>query len=234
MAVGLDRLPSHEQMVENIMAAYYSANARDRENGRNWYPNTLKYCQLVADDFGYPVANVVAAYAIISPSLDKEKNDEQIRIAVECHSLKLDPIDWPKIGVYGMPNRIKANKALSGDIEAVSGPKVTAFFENIMGLPNNPTVDRWAIRIVMGNPFLPEKDAIPSGAKAHRAMADAYISAAKRIRALPCVVQSVSWENYRNRYYAATAPNGKGRGRKHKQLKDDNLYEKIRKEAGIQ
>lgn len=234
MAVTVDRLPTHEQMVQNIMDVYYGANARDRENGRNWYPNTFKYCALVASEFGYPVANVVAAYAIISPSLDKEKNDEQIRIAVECHSLGLEPEDWPPIGVYGMPNRKKAYEALGGDLGMVRGPKVSAFYQNIMGNPHNPTVDRWAIRIAMGNPFLPEADAIPSGAKAHKALADAYISAAKRIRCKPCVVQSITWENMRNTYYAATAPGGKGRGRKFKQLKDDNQYEVIRKAAGIQ
>ncbi len=234
MGLKLEQLPDPDVMVRNIVGAYYTASKQDKKNGRSWYPNTLRYCQTVADEFGLDVERVVAAYAIISPSLDKEKNDEQIRLACDAYAHGLLPEEWPTIGVYGMNNRKKAYRALDGDLSAVSGPKVTAFFQNIMGRPENPTIDRWAIRVAMNQPYLPEQQAIPGGMRVQRAIARAYVEAAKHVRQKPCVVQSVTWENFRNTYYAATAPNGKGRTRKMRELKDSDQYEKQRKEKGIQ
>lgn len=227
MGLMLEDLPVEGKMVENILQVWESASERDITNGTAWYENTLMLCTELAKMFDYPVVNVVGAYAVISPALDKEKNDRAIIKMMPVHKAGLDFEEWCKVGTYGKRNREKAYRCLSGDLLAIRGEKVTAFFNNILGRPERPTVDRWAVRVALMNPTLGEDKIAVGSKRVYNQIAEAYVRAANVKSVTPAVMQAVTWENFRNTYYGA----GK-RGDAAKLY--GQKYEQLRKEMGIQ
>jgi hypothetical protein len=223
----MEDLPVEGKMVENILKVWDNANERDITNGTSWYENTLELCSQLAEMFDYPAANVVGAYAVISPALDKEMNDKAIMKMMPVHKAGLDFEQWCKVGTYGKRNRAKAYQCLSGDLSYVRGEKVTAFFNNILGLPQRPTVDRWAVRVALLDPTLNGDKIAVGSKKVYNQIADAYIAAAKERGVTPAVMQAVTWESYRNKHYGAgkRGDTAKLHGEK---------YEKLRKDIGLQ
>lgn len=200
-------LPPHGEMVDNIIRTCWEAERCDLDSGLDWYPNTRRYIQGVADEYGYPLRNAVGAYAVLSPSLTKELNDKVIVTACKWHSMRVPVEYWPKIGTYGMPNRIKAARCLDGDLTAVGGDKVSRFYRNLMGEADHEvTVDRWAIRIALDDP----KIEIVGGKSRYNAIADAYIEASTILGVEPLQCQAVSWEVFRRRYFKPSADLYKG------------------------
>jgi hypothetical protein len=191
-------------MVQNIISVYESADEDNIERGHNWYAETLKYCTMAAEMLGYEPQHAVGAYAVISPSLDKEQNDKQFVKGLVAHRMGID-IREVKIGVYGEKNRVKFGRCLEGDLTAVSGPKVTSFYNNIMGNPDHVTVDRWAVRIALGVPDLPEKKSVPSSKGCYNAIQAAFVDAAERLGNTPHRVQARTWEVWRGKYYRRSA-----------------------------
>jgi hypothetical protein len=201
MSLTKNNLPSHEEMVENIIAVHGEATDFDMESGGNWYERTGQYCRTMADLLGFPHENVIAAYAVISPSLTKELNDKQVVKGMVAYKAGMD-VTKVNIGVYGRRNREKFARCLSGDLSAVGGNKVTRFYQNLLeGGHNAVTVDRWACRVALRNPHLQEKDATPSSDGVYNAIQNAYIEAGRRLGKPGHRVQAETWECYRNKYY---------------------------------
>lgn len=201
MSLTIKSLPTHEHMVRNILAVYSEATKFDHESGGDWYARTGAFCREIADMFGYPHENAIGAYAVISPSLDKEQNDRQFVTGVIAHNAGWD-VTKVRIGVYGRRNREKFIQCLEGNLSVIGGNKVTRFYQNLLtGAHNNVTVDRWACRVALRNPSLNEKSAVPSSPKVYHSIAEAYVDAADREGVAPHVMQAITWECYRNKYY---------------------------------
>jgi hypothetical protein len=83
----------------------------------------------------------------------------------------------------------KAYRILEGDIHAVKGPKVIAFFLNIIGDENHVTVDIWATRAAVGR-SIPGKD--------RALIAEAYRRAAKKRNVSPRDFQATVWVTVRD------------------------------------
>ncbi len=233
MSLTFNDLPDHATMVRNFCGVWATASERDMKNGSEWYDNTLALCEVVRKNWPqYSIEQIVGAYAVISPSLDKEKNDEAIFLLTLFHAAGWPVENWPKVGTYGMPNRIKAKRCLDGDLSAVRGPKVTKFYNNILGVETDVTVDRWTARVALNDPKLPENKVAISSKRVNSAIANACVEAAAIMGVPARVMQSVTWESFRNTYYAVTGPNG-GRHRRREQLQDDAQYEADRREVLI-
>lgn len=200
MSITKTDLPTHEQMVENILAVWGEATEFDRESGTDWYANTRAYCTEFAKMLGYNPVHAIGAYAVISPSLNKEQNDSQFIKGLVAHKVGMD-LTKVRIGVYGRKNREKFARCLDGDVSAVGGDKVTRFFKNICGDSVEVTVDRWAVRVALRNPTLVDMDAQPGNKAVYMAIRNAYVSAAEAVGVEPHVMQAVTWECYRNKYY---------------------------------
>jgi hypothetical protein len=200
MSVNLTKaeLPSHDEMVSNILNVYHSADKDNVERGTDWYAETRDFCTLWS--MGFEPEHAMAAYAVISPSLDKEQNDKMFVRAISAYRLGMDVTEMP-IGVYGKNNRKKFMRCLDGDLSAVGGPKVTSFFNNITGKPEHVTVDRWAVRVAVANPKQPEKKCVPSSKGCYNAIRDAYIDAAQQAGITPHRMQAITWEVLRGQYY---------------------------------
>ena len=196
-------IPSQETMVENIQRIYADATEFDLRSGLDWYVRTRNYCQAVADFYGYQLRNVVGAYAVISPSLTKELNDFHIIKACWYHRLGI-PLEEVNIGVYGKPNRRKAERCLNGDLSAVGGDKVTRFYRNILGIGDmDVTVDRWAIRVALNDPSIQDTQGLTK--KQYESVHDAYVEASESMGLLPLQTQAVTWEVLRNKYFRKSA-----------------------------
>jgi hypothetical protein len=210
MGLQANEIPSKAKMVQNIIEVFNSATQFDYDNGRTWYARTQEYCRLYADMFGYPLENVVAAYAVISPSLDKEQNDKQIVKAIIAHKTGIIPMTDVRLGVYGRRNREKAQRCLDGDLSAIGGKKVTSFFNNIMGYGSSEvTVDRWAVRVALNSLTLSEEKIVPGSKGVYDSIKDAYLEAAAQLNVLPSIAQSVTWEVWRNQFYKMSKDNWK-------------------------
>ena len=104
-------------------------------------------------------------------------------------------------GLPGYPaNHLKAWRILEGDLEALRGPKVIPFYRNIIGDPDNVTVDVWACRAYDGTD-------VPGSLRKHRAIADAYRRAAKRAGVCPRDFQAVIWTVVRESWQYASGRN---------------------------
>ena len=196
-------IPDEATMAENIRRTYQEATEFDMRSGLEWYPRTRAYCQKLADMFGLPLRNVVGAYAVISPSLTKEMNDEQIMkiIIAWKGGLKLE---WVRVGVYGMRNKLKAARCLDGDLTAVSGDKVSRFYRNIMGIGDDEvTVDRWALRVALADPKIQDTQGLTSAQ--YKLVHDAYVNVSDELGLKPLQTQAVTWECFRNRYFRKSA-----------------------------
>jgi hypothetical protein len=192
-------IPERKTMVENIQKIYSEATEFDLKSGLDWYVRTRKYCQAIADYYGYPLENVVGAYAVISPSLTKELNDSHIVKACFYHRLGV-PLETVNIGVYGKPNRRKAERCLNGDLSAVGGDKVSRFFRNIKGEGDNDvTVDRWALRVALNDHTIKDTQGLTK--TQYEAVHDAYVEFSENVGLLPLQGQAVTWEVLRNRLY---------------------------------
>lgn len=200
-------LPSRKEMFNNIVRMYAEANDFDMDSGLHWYERTREYIKMYADLFGYPLENVVGAYAVISPSLSKELNDVQIVDLLIAHKGGLPFGKWLKIGTYGMPNKLKAKRCLDGDLTAVGGDKVTSFYRNILGLGDaDVTVDRWALRVACNDPDIMDTQGLTK--KQYEAVKDAYLDASETLDLKPLQVQAVTWEVLRNRHYRTSGDVG--------------------------
>lgn len=192
-------IPPQETMVENICRIYAQATEFDMKSGLDWYVRTREYIQEQANKFGYPLENSVGAYAVISPSLNKELNDRQLVTAMTVHSLGLS-LEYASIGVYGMPNKRKAMRCLDGDLSAVGGDKVTRFYRNILGIGDmDVTVDRWALRIALHDETIQDTQGLTK--TQYKEVHDAYVQASEGLGLLPLQTQAVTWEVWRNLYY---------------------------------
>jgi hypothetical protein len=173
---------THDEMVQNIIEVYNSANENTRKRGRSWYRRGTLACSLYAHMLGistYQAAGVYAAYSINNkwgPNMKSARKVLRGRAP------------------FGLPDQIKvARAALRGDIiDDVMGKdsfKVKRFARNLSGDFSVVTVDRWARRIAYNDASL---NGVPKG-KEYLAIEQAYISAAAIVGELPAEIQAITW-----------------------------------------
>lgn len=186
--------PSLAQMVENIAQVYeVSAQREDYQALVSWYDNARAFCAQLAAEHNLTVNQVAAVVAVVSPQLSWEKNKLTARRIIENFFNGA-----PMTGVIAYPANIaKALRILQGEApeSVVSGPKVTSFYNNILGNASSVTVDRHALHIALyGLAGESEKSgSITPTNKLYAVVADAYKIVADAVNLQPAQVQSVTW-----------------------------------------
>lgn len=186
-------------ITRRVLKAYDSASAAQRAAGTLWYRKARAECEALASTFGLPVENVAGAMAVLSPQLTWAKNVEGARIACALHHAELRPTKLAGVPAYPA-NVAKAFRALDGDLTAVAGPKISAFYGAIIGDLSHVVIDIWAARA--GRPagraraLAYCKDEAP-GAVEYRALAEGYRRAALRRGIEPAVMQAAVWVTIR-------------------------------------
>jgi hypothetical protein len=183
-----------DTLRSNIRAVYeVTAQADNAENLVAWYRIAREFCADVALDFGLTTAQVAGIVAVLSPQLSWERNK---LTAVEFLRRYYSGQSFVGLMAY-KANVDKALRIVAGECPetVVGGPKVTSFFNNILGNPESVTVDRHALHIALyGVDGASEKSgSITPTQKLYGIVADAYKSVAGEVGLLPSELQSLTW-----------------------------------------
>ncbi len=171
----------------SILEVYWQSNQAERESGLAFYPTALNYCTGLAGRYDLGLERVVAACAALSPGLNWKVNRIGLERLLELHRAGLDVIGIAHPAYRA--NRVKAVRCLDGDLTALHGSKVQAFYQDILtgGLSDRITVDRWAARaagIVITTWIHPAL---------YRRLECSYLAAAERVGLPGSGLQAIIW-----------------------------------------
>jgi len=169
------------------------ATPSQRDEGRAWYLSARKFAYSLASDTPYTLEQVAGVIAVLSPQVNWEHNKATAAEAVRAHTIGRRTL--PNYSGFGT-NKTKAFRVLDGDIEAVRGPKVTAFRNAITGDLSNVVLDIWAMRAARSHgdsmARLFRSDEMPL-VRERRAVEEAYRRAAAARGLAPAEAQAIVW-----------------------------------------
>lgn len=174
-----------------------AATAQDLADGLAWYDRARREAERMSDAYGLSVAHCAGVVAALSPRCQWASN---IRSAERMIGAAAAGETEPRVNGT-LANRAKAWRIACGEDPdtVLSGPKVRAFFANIMGDVDAVTVDAWAARAAEGwdNPNAPVR-------RRYELCAEAFRRAAHRRDMHPRDAQAAVWTVYRRTYARAT------------------------------
>jgi hypothetical protein len=187
----------HAAMVARILRHWNDATAADLADGLSWYSRANDLAAALSA--GAPISRAQAAgvIAALSPRNAWSSNVQGATAMVAAYAaLEAEPT------VAGTnANRVKAWAILNhaGDpLDILGGPKVRAFYANIMGDLEAVTVDVWAARAAEGH----DNPNAPAGNR-YKRIAAAYREAASAVGIAPRDMQAAVWTYYRRVFGAA-------------------------------
>lgn len=199
MALTMNDLPTHKDMVKNILYIYHTTSPDDTSEGIEWYGKAYAECERIASESGFTPDQVASLMAIVSPGMVWDENETAPERIVNLYLEGKPAAEWVGFSTYPA-NLLKAERILQGDFTALGGRKVKSFHANIMGDVEAVTVDRWAVRVALDDPQVTGDKIVPSGDKVYNAIADAYREVAKLVGLYPPDVQAITWCSFRNQY----------------------------------
>ena len=175
-------------MVDNIVRTWRRSTSAERAGGASWYSEARDHACGIGDLVGHGQLAGAAALAVLSPQVEWNVN---IR---EAYAVACDVADGI-LSADGTFAAFPVNVGKAWSIldnpecleDMVSGPKVSAFYRAIAGLPGGPVVDRHATRVATAHRF----DGVTRAT--YRAVQSAYVTAAKRIGADEHALQATTW-----------------------------------------
>ena len=174
-----------------------AATAQDLADGLEWYDRARREAERMADASGLSVRSCAGVIAALSPRCQWASNVRAAeKLICAAGAGEAEPI------VNGtLSNRAKAWRIAQGeDPDAVlGGPKVRAFFANIMGDVDAVTIDVWAARAAEGreNPNAPMR-------RRYALCAEAFRRVGRSRDMHPRDVQAAVWTVYRRTNARAT------------------------------
>lgn len=159
--------------------------------GTAWYRTAHATAERFAAEYGTSVDTAARTIAVLSPRKRWAENVEGARITLQA--AHRGDAERPSIAGFFGANLDKAWRIANGDPDALSGPKVTRFYQNIMGTEHEVTLDVWAMRGA-GSELL-----APSGPAMYAAVAGAYCIIAAEFGVSPSALQAVVWTVVRGR-----------------------------------
>ena len=188
----MTNLPSHEDLVANILTTWSRASADDLTNGAEWYAYAHLYAHSLDRKRYKRAAGVIAA---LSPQTSWNEN---VKLATRAYSYS-GPSGQTRANVDKVHAILKGHAPL----DVLGGNKVRAFYACIVD-PHASTevvVDRHALSIAVGAEWIAENDhrwakgwiQVLERKGAYEAIAEAYRAAAERLGVQPHQVQAITW-----------------------------------------
>lgn len=189
-------------MLGNILSLLERADGLDRQAGLTWYQQAHDWCRTWASEMLMPLETVAGVLAVLSPRNKWERNLADTLTVLRAHKVGIHPA-YIKVATYGT-NKAKAFQIAAGKLDALSGVKVTSFWDNILRPESSKavTVDVWAARIAAGD--LRDNPGTISP-KRYNEIAEGYLEAAEFTGLMPHQVQAVTWMAARTRVFAKTS-----------------------------
>lgn len=185
--------------TRNITKAFRLSTATDRLDGMHWYDYARDYAASLDTD----VSRAAGILAALSPQQSWPVNK---KMAAEFYGGRRD--------VHTTDNVVKAERILNGEtpLDILGGPKVRAFYANIMGIDTTEavTIDRHAIMVCEGR-VIEGKDNLRSyfSTKRNRQYVSEYVQASKILSRetgtymTPAQIQAITWVWWRRNHALA-------------------------------
>lgn len=172
---------------------YRQATPSERLTGRLWYSEANLYAQALAKEYSCPIEQPAAILAVLSPNVTWETNKTDARRVMLMEYVGADLADFT-VSTYNA-NKDKAWRIATGEnpLNVVRGPKVTAFWRNIMGDLSLLTLDSHAMNAWCGERVYGSNLQTKPRVAERKAMLADYYSAAKRAGEQPAVFQAILW-----------------------------------------
>jgi len=190
------------KFILNITSVYNLATADEKNFGSLWYSHAHYQLKDIATQYNLSFDAVVDATAALSPGIRWSSNIRGIELLV--HAVTNGTYSTVT-GIAGYRRNIdKAASILFADINnspfrhILSGPKVTAFADNIrnVDIDDKVTVDVHAYSVAMGERYT-ISDMPHISASVRIAMIEAYREVAAMIGVSPKAIQAVTWVAWR-------------------------------------
>ena len=187
--------------VRNILKLYRQASNADTLQGVEWYARAERVAKQIADQHKLPINTVIGVMAALSPNNRWERNckDTDTMCAAWQNG---DNIDDFKVSCYNTMKQ-KAWSILHDDLiddddilTRLNGQKIRSFYSNIRGL-EEVTIDGHALNIARGKREGLTSDKTNMGKKQYRELQLAYVTAAKRVKVKPHVLQAITWTTWK-------------------------------------
>ena len=201
--------------VRRVCAAFRASTPAQRAAGLVWYATAWAAAWSIAArvlgdawseltpaaqrEWAARVAGVIAA---LSPRCQWSTNVAWAG-AVVAAAWSGGPV--PRVHTKAMRRQAWAIATGADPLDVLHGPKVRAFWANIVGDPTAVTVDVWAVRAARGDrPTVPDgrgrmryADDGRVSVREYRAYADVYVRAARRLGVTPRECQAAVWVHVR-------------------------------------
>lgn len=178
--------------TQNVLSVYNFAVTQGYQNTA-WYDAARVELAEIAESFDMVLSDVAWLAATLSPHLSWELNKQSL-IAFLCSWYGL-PTEYSN-SAYGK-NTHKCTRYMLGEIDGLpSGPKVSAFYLNLMGDYSALTIDRHAMRIALfGMWRITEEtgDMSPS-VNEHRLITLAYENVSRMLGITAVELQAITWQ----------------------------------------
>jgi hypothetical protein len=182
-------------ITARIVRHYRAASPEMVTAGRNWYPEAGSIAADIAESTGTRIDTVAAVIAALSPQTRWSTNIAAAQAICDGNRTR-----YPSM--LGS-NHLRALDVLGRDNPADglgNGPKVHAFYENILGTPEVVTIDSWAVRAALGSTPIPVTlDTLLKRSGVYSDLADCYRAAALIVGERPCDLQAIVWCHVRGR-----------------------------------
>lgn len=193
-----DRSTVLPMTTRNVTKAFRLSTAQDREDGLHWYDYARDYAASLDSD----IPRAAGILAALSPQQSWPVNK---RMAAEFYAGRRN--------VHTSDNVAKALAILDGaePLSVLGGPKVRAFYTNIMGMDTTEavTIDRHAIMVCEGRVIAGDALKAYFGTRRNRQYVSEYVSAAKILSKetgtymTPAQIQAITWVWWRRNHAIA-------------------------------
>lgn len=166
-----------------LLELYESTNRDVRVRGRRWYPEARRRLNTLAQRHDRPLSQVVAVFAITSVAAQLMTN---LRWTEEILRGEREGGRWPNVQAPLVKGALEARYPS----RYVQGPKVSAFYQALMGDTQAVVLDRWALRAA-GVEVNKTKHDI--GVRVRRDAEAAFRKAAEEVGEKPRNFQAIVW-----------------------------------------
>lgn len=204
-------MSNHTPTTRNVTRMFRTATAEQIASGAEWYAEANSYAHALAEGYGLTVQQTAGIIAALSPMQSWGANKVLAARLIEAGGLTAG---------YLLGNLDKANRILAGGdpLNILGGDKVRNFYLSILTAgAEGVCIDRHAWSLAVNHRYseVDPKNKIPTlkGAR-YDAAVEVYVRAARILSReygmaiTPAQVQSVTWVQWRRKFWAEGAFDG--------------------------
>lgn len=169
----------------HLRAVLDRASESDIEAGSTWYPEAARIARRIGRTYGLPFHRAAGIIAALSPRQQWAVNVRSAERVAEAYA---SGVAMPP--PVGMGRSVdQAWRIANGErpLDVLNGPKVRAFYRNIIGQHDHVTLDTWALRA------LGERGVEAPNPALRRAAELAYREVAAERGFTPAQAQAIAW-----------------------------------------